>query len=70
MLPNNFSILLVDILVAIVTSIWFSAGVLAQVSGEDGKAMALRPNVVKITATLGQGMAPQTAAKPICSRYR
>jgi hypothetical protein len=60
MLPNNFSILLVDILVAIVTSIWFSAGVLAQVSGEDGKAMALRPNVVKITATLGQGMAPQT----------
>jgi len=60
MLPNNFSILFMDILAAIVTSIWFSVGVLAQVSGEDGKAMALRPNVVKITASLAQGMAPQT----------
>ena len=60
MLPNNSSILLVDILAVVVTSIWFSVGVLAQVSGEDSKAMALRPNVVKITATLGQGMTPQT----------
>lgn len=58
MRPNNISILLVGILGASVSSIWFS--VMAQVSGEDSKPMALRPNVVKITATLGQGIAPQT----------
>jgi hypothetical protein len=57
--PNNISMLLVCVLGAIVSN-WFSVGVLAQVSGEDSKSMALRPNVVKITATLGQDMAPQT----------
>lgn len=60
MLPNNVSISLVAMLGAIVSSIWFSAGVLAQASGEDSMPMALRPNVVKITATLGQGIAPRT----------
>ena len=32
----------------------------AQSVSGDAKAMALRPNVVKITATLGQGAVPQT----------
>src|SRR5262249_10689975 len=32
----------------------------AQAAGGEGKAMALRPNVVKITATLAQGAVPQT----------
>ena len=37
-----------------------STRALAQATGGEGKAMALRPNVVKITATLGQGAVPQT----------
>ena len=37
-----------------------SADAMAQTPSRDAKAMALRPNVVKITATLGQGAMPQT----------
>jgi hypothetical protein len=36
------------------------AGALAQATGGENKALALRPNVVKITATLGEGAVPQT----------
>ena len=36
------------------------AGTLAQAAGGEAKAIALSPNVVKITATLGQGSIPQT----------
>src|SRR5882724_8589267 len=38
----------------------FGSGALAQAVGGDAKATALRPNVVRVTATLGQGMVPQT----------
>lgn len=47
-------------LAAVVANIGFSVAALAQVTGDDSKAMALRPNVVKITATFGQSMGPKT----------
>jgi hypothetical protein len=41
-------------------AVWFSTSVAAQPAGADAKAMALRPNVVKITAILAPGAVPQT----------
>jgi hypothetical protein len=45
---------------AVVANVWPSVGALAQTTDGDSKAMALRPNVVKITASFGQGMGPKT----------
>jgi hypothetical protein len=60
MLPNRAFGLFVPGLGGVVFSTWFSISVLAQTPREDSKAMALRPNVVKITAKLGQNLGPQT----------
>lgn len=57
---HRISVLFLPMLAAVVANIGFSVAALAQVTGDDSKAMALRPNVVKITATFGQSMGPKT----------
>ena len=52
-------VLVTALLASVAASTGLSAAALAQTASGDGKAMALRPNVVKITATLGQGAVPQ-----------
>jgi hypothetical protein len=47
-------------MLAVVANVGLSGGALAQTTADDSKAMALRPNVVKITTSFGQGMGPKT----------
>ena len=54
-------VLIAGFLVSAAAGGGLSAGpALAQAAGGEAKAIALSPNVVKITATLGQGAVPQT----------
>jgi hypothetical protein len=53
-------VLIAALLASAAANTGLSVAALAQAAGGDGKATALRPNVVKITATLGQGQVPQT----------
>jgi Trypsin-like peptidase domain/VHL beta domain len=56
---SRMFVLFFPILSAMTLGISFTTDVLAQVS-EEGKVWALQPNVVKVTATLGQDVGPQT----------
>lgn len=60
MLLDKVFALVVLALSAIVCSICFSVSAKAQGTGEDAKAMTLRPNVVKITATISRDIGPQS----------
>ena len=52
--------LIAGFLVSAAAGAGLSAGALAQAAGREARAIALSANVVKITATLGQGAVPQT----------